>query len=412
MAQKAASIINSMPCALDDLIRPLSPAEFFSRYWGKSFAHVPGSAGKFGKLFPWSELNQVLESHRLSPQRLRLFKEGKPIAPNSYMSVTDTGGARVRILDMTRHLAQGGTLVLDDADELYEPLGNLTSALERVFRARAQVNLYAGWRTTRGFDLHWDDHNVFILQVAGIKRWVVYEPTRPYPLKPDVAKAPSPDGPPALDSVLKEGDLLYLPRGWWHVAYPQDEPCLHLTVSINSFIGLDLLQWYVSTLRVSEDVRRDLPLLDTAEAQAKFINRLGKALSEHWDANVLSAFMSETDSLAQPRLRAQLPYAATANGVPLCETTRIKLAAPRRLAFKDDRLEEIVRFKCIGKQWQLDRRWLPILESLNEDGQPHALGELTALTLKNASLSAIHDFVHEMIRSGLFVVEPNPDRVL
>ena len=148
MAQKAAAIINAIPRALDDLIRPLSPAEFFSRYWGKSLLHVPGSPRKFGKLFPWSELNQVLENHRLSPQRLRLFKEGKPIAPKSYMSITETGGARVRIFDITRHLAEGGTLVLDDADELYQPLGALTAPVERTFRAGAQVNLYPGWRTT------------------------------------------------------------------------------------------------------------------------------------------------------------------------------------------------------------------------------------------------------------------------
>jgi len=410
LAQKAATVINAVPRALEDLIRPLSPAEFFCRHWGKSFVHVPGWPGKFGKLFPWAELNQVLENHRLSSQRLRLFKEGKPIGAKSYMSASETGGARVRILDITRHLADGGTLILDDADDLYQPLGSLTAALERVFRAGAQVNLYAGWRTARGFDLHWDDHNVFILQIAGIKRWVVYEPTRPYPLKADVEKAPAPEGPPAWDSILREGDLLYLPRGWWHVAYPQDEPCLHLTVSINSFIGLDLLQWFVNTLRASADVRRDLPLQDTVEAQRDFVDRLGKQLLEYWNANVLSDFMAEIDSQVPPRLRAHLPYAATDGGVPLGENTRIKLAARRRLDLREDRSAEIVRFKYIGKEWQVDRRWLHILESLNEDGQGHAMGELTALTLKSTDLAAIHNFVHEMIRSGLFVVESNPDK--
>jgi len=33
---------------------------------------------------------------------------------------------------------------------------------------------------------HWDDHDVFILQVSGEKRWRVYGVTRPYPLYRDV----------------------------------------------------------------------------------------------------------------------------------------------------------------------------------------------------------------------------------
>jgi Cupin superfamily protein len=405
LTQKAAAIINAIPSTLDDLICPLSREEFFSQYWGKSFVHAPGSPGKFGRLFPWSELNQVLECHRISPMRLRLFKDGEPIAPKSYMSASETGGARVRIFDLTHNLSEGATLVLDDADELYRPLGSLAAALERIFRARIQVNLYAGWGTSRGFNLHWDDHNVFILQVSGSKRWVLHEPTRLHPLKPDAENAPVPEGPPVWDSMLRDGDLLYIPRGWWHVAYPQDEPCLHLTVGINSHTGLDLLHWFVNTLRASVDVRKDLPHLGAAEDQAKYIECLGKELLASWNTNVLAHFMAEADAQAQPRLRAHLPYVAARNGIPLRENTRIKLVAPRRLNLTDDRSKGVVRFKCFGKPWQFDRKWLPILELLNEDGQSHALEELNAATLNNTDSATVQDFVREMIRSGLFVVE-------
>ena len=57
----------------------------------------------------------------------------------------------------------------------------------------------------------------------------------------------------------KTADLLYIPRGWWHVATPLDEPTLHLTVGVNNPNGADFLAWYVDRLKTSEDVRRDLP---------------------------------------------------------------------------------------------------------------------------------------------------------
>ena len=323
------------------------------------------------------------------------------------MSITETGGARVRILDFIQHLEEGATLILDNAEELYIPLRSLAAALERIFRTRIQVNLYAGWRTTKGFDLHWDDHNVLILQVSGSKRWALYEPTRPYPLKPDVKKAPLPKGPPVWDSMLREGDLLYFPRGWWHEAYPQDEPCLHLTISINSQTGLELLHWFVNTLRASEDVRMDLPHLKTVEAQAKYIEHLGKELLASWNTDVLSRFMADADAQAQPRLHARLPYAAAKTGVPLCETTRIKLAVPRRLSLTDDGSQGVVRFRCIGRHWEFDRKWLPALELLNEDGQSHTIGELIDIIPNSTDLDAIQDFIHEMARSGLLVVEPD-----
>jgi ribosomal protein L16 Arg81 hydroxylase len=412
LAQKAASIIDSIPGTLDDLFRPMSQEEFFSKYWGKSFVHVPGSPGKFERLFPWTELNQILESHRLSPMRLRLFKNGEPVAPKSYMSASETGGARVRLLDLTHHLSEGATLILDDADELYSPLGSLAAALERIFRTRIQVNLYAGWRTSRGFDLHWDDHNVLIIQISGSKRWVLHEPTRLYPLKPDIEKAPIPDGPPVWDSMLREGDLLYIPRGWWHVAYPQDEPCLHLTFSINSQTGLDLLKWFVNTLRAGLDVRMDLPHLGAVEDQARYIECLGRELLESWNADVLTRFMAEEDAQAQPRLYAHLPYAAAKDGAPLREATRIKLAVPRPLKLTDDPSEGVVRFKCIGKEWRFDRTWQPILELLNKDGQGHTLGDLAALPLKGSDLTALQNFVRELIKSGLLVVESDAGKVI
>jgi hypothetical protein len=43
--------------------------------------------------------------------------------------------------------------------------------------------------------------------------------------------------PPAgalLDQTLQPGDLLYIPRGCYHVAMPMNEPALHLTLAVKN----------------------------------------------------------------------------------------------------------------------------------------------------------------------------------
>jgi ribosomal protein L16 Arg81 hydroxylase len=387
------------------LIFPLSRQEFLSHYWGKSFLHLPGHPGKFGKLFPWSQLNRVLDYHRLSPVRLRLFKDGEAIRPRNYLQSSEGGAARVSVLSFTHYLAEGATLILDDAEDLYHPLRALAIALERVFRVRIQVNLYAGWRSNRGFDLHWDDHDAFILQVAGNKRWAVYGATRPSPLRPDIEEPAAPSGSPLWESIMREGDLMYIPRGFWHIAYPLDEPCLHLTVGLPSPTGLSLLHWLVDTLKSVTEARQDLPHLASPQEQAAYVERLGGELFKAWNSDVMGRFMEEVDAQALPRSYGQLPYAATLQGMPVDNATRIRLAAPRPVKFSEDHAQGVVQFKCCGKQWQCDQTLLPILESFNKDGRSQTFEDLVALASNGASVDSIKNFVQEMVRSGLLVVE-------
>ena len=64
-----------------------------------------------------------------------------------------------------------------------------------------------------------DDIDALILQTEGCKRWRLYAPASPDDLLP---QASSPDltpvdlGEPFLDTVLRRGDLLYMPRGCIH----------------------------------------------------------------------------------------------------------------------------------------------------------------------------------------------------
>jgi len=111
----------------------------------------------------------------------------------------------VRATALVEELRRGATLIIDAVDAFHEPLTALAENLERLFHVRIQVNAYAGWRHSNGFNVHWDDHDVFILQVAGRKRWTVFGSTRrAYPLKNVVETDTEPPRPPVWEDVLCE----------------------------------------------------------------------------------------------------------------------------------------------------------------------------------------------------------------
>jgi lysine-specific demethylase/histidyl-hydroxylase NO66 len=113
-------------------------------------------------------------------------------------------------------------------------------------------NAYLTPLNSQGFAPHYDDVDVFILQLEGYKRWRVYAPfnkreTLPRESSRDYTEKEVDENigeGQEMDVVLGPGDVLYLPRGWIHqaetVARPahvpknnglRDDHSLHLTVS-------------------------------------------------------------------------------------------------------------------------------------------------------------------------------------
>src|SRR5947209_17548759 len=356
------------PAALARILEPCAPEEFLASSWGVRFLHVRGRAGRFARLMPWEKLSEILRRHRLDFPRLRLVRDGSPAPVSSYLRHVAGGRGRTSIprlkpSELTKHLREGATLVLDAVDELHAPIEGLAEELELFFHEHVQVNLYAGWQTSRGFDLHWDDHDVFILQVTGRKKWSVYGMTRPHPLVADVERAEKPTGKPLWDGVLEDGDLLYIPRGWWHVAQPLNEPTLHLTVGIHNRTGLDLLRWLTDRTSASEIFRQDLPRFRSDQEREAHTNRLREELLSLWTDDLLERYFDEMDQKAEARASVSLPWAAMADVLPSTPETLVRLVAPRPLDFKI--ADQVVEFSCLKKRWRFAAGALPILRLLD-----------------------------------------------
>jgi hypothetical protein len=391
---------------LAKLLEPFAEGEFLASVWGRDFLYVRGRAGKFAGLMPWARLNDILRRQRLDHPRLRLVRDGETLPASACLrySAPRRGRQPIPRLKPSELLAQlrsGATLVLDAVDELTEPTEALAAALEHQFRESVQINCYAGFRTTHGFDLHFDRHDVFILQAAGRKRWRVYGETRPHPIGDDIEKAERPAGPPLWEGVLEDGDLLYMPRGFWHVAEPLDEPTLHLTVGVHKRTGLDFMKWLTERLRASADFRADLPRLETDGDPSAHASRLRAELLATWDDRAVERYLEEYDAQALPRARTSLPWAVSDEELPAGPGVVVRWTPPRPVALKA--ADGVVELVANRQRWRFTEAALAVLGPLAAR-RACTVGELCEAAAGRLDETTVRNFLRELLLHGLVVI--------
>ena len=171
------------------------------------------------------------------------MQEGRQIGLGDYASDVSWRPPFTSTADVPRVVDQweaGATIVLQALHVSWHPLAVFCRALEEALGHGVQANSYYTPRGSQGFAVHHDTHDVLILQVAGEKRWLIYEPLLELPLKHQrYSKALGEHGEPTDDLVLRAGDSLYLPRGWLHQAETSSSDSLHLTIGIAAHTWVD-----------------------------------------------------------------------------------------------------------------------------------------------------------------------------
>ncbi|HEX7119821.1 MAG TPA: cupin domain-containing protein [Longimicrobiales bacterium] len=363
------------PMTLDEILAPRSADDFLKNSWGKKFEHIKGYPGKFSEILDWDSLNGILRRQRMHTPQVRLARDGAIVPISNVTQASPSGRTELVPSALNKELRSGATLTIDFIHEVHDPITELAESLERVFRQRVNVNAYAGWRSTHGFDLHWDEHDVLVLQIAGRKRWSVYGVTRPYP----VSHRTDPEFPAPTEAiwedVVEEGDVLYLPRGWWHVAEAMDEPCLHLTFGISNRTGLDLLKWLKDELLESEAFRQDLPRFAGEEEQAAHMNRLRAELMERFTPETLQAYFDDLDEKARPRPRFSLPWSAMPDALPPTDDHFVQMRACRDIELRDVHDGRSVEFRANGRRWRFAAAARDMLSKLLT-GRPVSIASL------------------------------------
>ncbi|HVW75952.1 MAG TPA: cupin domain-containing protein [Rhizomicrobium sp.] len=383
----------------DQVVAPLGTDAFLQNYWLKNFVHIPGQAGRFTDLLGWDELNAILEQHRLTPPRLKLYRDGHPLDPAHYLTPAMFGVPRLDAGGLATGLAQGASLVLDDVQEVAPKVRDLIQSFQDVLRTDTFANLYASWHGQTAFHIHWDPQEAFVIQLAGKKHWRVYQPTRAHPLKNDIEPPPQPNGNPTWEGVLADGDTLYMPRGWWHEAFPLNEPSLHLTISLTPPTGMDYLGWVMSLLRRHPELRASLP---DGAARCEIAKRIAQLVADGLDHASLDDFLREWDANIRPNPHIRLPGAPYEQLAPIQEDSRIRLAALNRLSFTQHGAH--FEFRAAGRLWNVPASLKPALALLH-NAHDLTLAELRKTLADPAASDDLVKSLSVLARAGVVLVQ-------
>lgn len=201
----------------------------------------------------------------LEPPQFRCFQGGHELHPNEYVASTVTRRRQaIRMADMQsigRLANEGFTAVLDALDVFDPTMEVACRALQWWSRERVQVNAYLTTQEATGFPLHFDDHDVLIVQLAGTKSWEVRGSSRAAPMYRDAEPNLTPSEEQVWSGALQAGDVMHIPRGYWHQATRDDRGAglsLHVTFGFVKRTGVDWLMWVADRSRADEVFRRDL----------------------------------------------------------------------------------------------------------------------------------------------------------
>jgi lysine-specific demethylase/histidyl-hydroxylase NO66 len=240
-------------------------AEFLQCYWGQApLLRAGADPGGFADLFSLDDVDRFVSSSSPRLPTFRLVRDGKPLDPSRYTRRATVGGQPVtglgdpaRIFDEHR---RGATIVFQGLQRSCPPLTRFCRSLELELTHAVQANAYVTPAGARGLGVHYDTHDVFVLQLAGTKAWTVHEPVLADPLPSQPWKGTAADaGPPILSVELAAGDCLYVPRGFLHAARAQEALSAHLTIGIVTTTWHDVLREVVAGTADEPELRRALP---------------------------------------------------------------------------------------------------------------------------------------------------------
>ncbi len=320
---------------LDTLLDPVTSEEFFGKHIFTEPLFVKGSVDKFANLFTWESLNRILSYSRHDPMRVHVNKVGAAADELQFThhvrNVRGEDILRIDVPALYRLLREGATLVVDAVNEVDPVIATLSEELASLFAtSRATTVLFASFGHTPGFAVHWDSRDVYALQVEGQKHWSVYEPSRVAPLGRGDAFVPGSGEPGPLwwEGTMQRGDLLYIPRGWWHVVTSTDAPSLHLNLGFAPLTGVDFLTWLSEEFQAEGFMRKDMPRFASPEALEEYRRALVSKIAARLHESCIDDFLTAQRANMLPQTHVSLPLGIGPQYASPEPTHRVRLVTP------------------------------------------------------------------------------------
>jgi ribosomal protein L16 Arg81 hydroxylase len=276
-----------MILTLQDLVSPLSEAEFLTHLRERTVAFIPTSGPqRFETLLDWDELNHLMESAHYPVESLSVLRDSFSIVTSFYLK-----DGRIDPVAFSSLMEQGANVIFNRLDE-YIP---------RIWRLCQQIAEQTGERVTAAasvasgdsaLPLNYNRDDICILQMAGSKRWQLCGPPVVNPVK-NMSDQPAPQSVPFFDEVLRAGDFLFLPAGYWHRCENGPGRSLHMSIAFEPPYGRDVVTSLTSQLSADETFKRPLTRYADASALAAHEAALKTRLIDQVQVWSLAGFLAE-----------------------------------------------------------------------------------------------------------------------
>jgi hypothetical protein len=320
--------------SLASLVAPTSVEEFRSLYWERQPLVIHRKdPDYYGDLFTLTDFDSAVAR---SPDYV---KTANAATEKNVKYRTGMTQGREAILAQMR---EGGTLILDQIHNHDPKLGLLSRIMAAEIGHKFQTNLYLTPANGRGFSPHWDNHDVFILQVVGSKDWKIEKERRTYPAKMDSMGEEGRELRGDLYSFrLEQGDLIYIPRGFVHAAECGAELSLHITLGVTGMFWEDLIAAAVrAAILQDEQLRAYLPLAFNHGPPEVLVSRLKGIFRQMADEGflrgVVEQYLDEIVTLHALDISGQIADHFQPKPLALADTVGLRRGAVLRTHAADD----------------------------------------------------------------------------
>jgi len=284
---------------IERLLGETSRSEFLEDYLCARPFSAPGTAFFLQDLGTWERVEAILDCPEADAlvcrQGQRWEQQRKPTSEEAHPLFED-----------------GYTLLVRHAERHDPALKQLADEFHRDFNAPVNVHVYCTPTGEFGFGWHYDAEEVFILQSRGEKEYSLRKNTvNPWPtvetLPPDMQFER--ELMPVMKCLLKGGDWLYIPNGYWHVGEAKTG-AISLAVGVMLPTGMHVLDCLRRRLRNSLMWRQRLPVLGDARTESddesreryrELFSQLGDDLQRTLnDPGFLEAFLAEHGNIGSP----------------------------------------------------------------------------------------------------------------
>ncbi len=265
--------------AISRLIAPVLPGTFLREYWeARPLVVSRGQPSYFDDLLTLDDLDRVITTFQLSHPTISVANAAREVRSSEY---TRSDGM-IDAARLYQQFAQGSTVIFNQLHRFVPALAALCRGLESEVSTHFQTNIYLTPRESQGLKVHYDSHDVMVLQIHGTKHWALYESPVELPYRnQSFSDAPVAPGKITQEFDMHPGDTLYLPRGVMHHAATTSVDSAHITVGVLQTSWTELLMEALGRAGLEDPAfRKNLPVgyarqgFDRTEARATFATLL------------------------------------------------------------------------------------------------------------------------------------------